>query len=134
MESHGPLEVSDALVTHLCVISWHKLRLSLCGSSSFSTLGGSGSFTTLFLLGLFATGDGTLGSLLYVKLRVPVGVEPIGTVLLEEELLEEGLELCLRDRGQQGDITFLSIENVGVGGKFLLPVTVENFNRVLVFL
>ena len=117
MEAHGPLEVRDTLVTHLCVIIWHKLRLSLCGSSSsFTIFGGSGSFSTLFLLGLFAAGDGTLGSLLDVKLRVPVGVEPIATVLLEEKLLEEGLELCLRDRGQQGDITFLSIENVGVGG------------------
>ena len=125
VEAHGLFKGRNAAVAHLGLISRHVLRLTFRGCRSF-TFRGCRSLTFLgycsltfsscrsliFRLGLLSF----LASLLDMRLRVPVHVEPVATVILEEELLKVSLELNLCDCRQKGDFTFLSIKDVSVGG------------------
>jgi hypothetical protein len=69
-------------------VGWHNLWLSL-----------SSVFTFFDLLAFFLDGGSTLCCLLDVRLRVPVHVQAVCTVLSEEESLEKGLEFSLRQSG-----------------------------------
>ena len=61
-------------------------------------------------------------------------VKAIGTVVLEEKLLEVLLQLRLRDCRQHSNIVFLSVEVVLVSCKLLSPILHEFLLHVLVFL
>ena len=77
---------------------------------------------------------GFFGILLHVRLRVPVHVEAIGAVGLEEELFEVVLELGLGDRGEKGNLLLLPIEIVLMSCKLLGPIPGELLLQILVFL
>ena len=77
---------------------------------------------------------GFFGVLLHVRLRVPVHVETIGAVGLEEELFEVVLELGLGDRGEKGNLLLLPIEIVLMSCKLLGPIPGELLLQILVFL
>jgi len=63
----------------------------------------------------------TISLLLDVWLGVPVDVQAVGTVLLEEELLEVCLELRLGDGREHGDLALLAIKLVLMSGELLGP-------------
>ena len=88
METHSHLEGRNVGVTHLCLICWLVLGFVFCGCDDVN----------LSLLSFFdALGIHALGILLDMQMRVPVNVESVAALFLEEKLFKECLELCFSD-------------------------------------
>ena len=69
-----------------------------------------------------------------MRLRVPVNVEAIGSVITEQQFLEECLELYFDKSVKHGNISLLSIKLVAMGSEFKVPEALELLTQVLVFL
>ena len=135
----------DASVLQFCLVGGLNLWLAFLWSSSgsfgsfFGSFRGSCRCCTFVCLGRLCgccplVCLGLLRVLLHVWLRVPVHVETICAIGLEEELFKVLLKLSLGDRRKKGNLLLLPIEIVLMSRKLLGPIPGEFLPQILVFL
>ena len=111
-QSHGSLELVGVLMASLSFVGWHNLWLFLSSvSGCFRLLSLLLSFSLLLFLAFSC----------FLDLRVPVHVQTIGAIRLEEHLHEVSLQLILGDGLELGNLLRLPIEVILMSSKLTVP-------------
>ena len=129
-QTDGLFKLTHIRVFQLCFISRLNLRLLRFLCLLFALFFGLLCFS--FFLVLFSSR--TILSPLDMRLRVPVHVQTISTIRLEEKFLEVCLKLSFSKAFKHGDLRILSIELITMSTELIGPEANEFLIQVLIFL